>query len=141
MLPLCKNYKIGEPIQINYGYGQYSSNKVTLGFCNELMLSSGSPHVATAVFPHSLGCRLETIGHNTVTLWKCVGAVIGCGKISITNCGWKQNAILLAYITSGSVSGTFVFTACADMLYICSELSFPGACPQPQTLQGKRIFH
>ena len=91
------------------------------------MLSIGSPHVATAVFPHSLGCRLETIGHNTVTLWKCVGAVIGCGKISITNCGWKQNAILLAYITSGSDSGTFVFTACADMLYICSELSFPGA--------------
>ena len=102
------------------------------------MLGSRSPHVATAVFPHSLGCRLETIGHNTVTLWKCVGAVIGCGKISITNCGWKQNAILLAYITSGSDSGTFVFTACADMLYICSELSFPGACPQPHTLQGKR---
>ena len=90
------------------------------------MLGSGSPHVATAVFPHSLGCRLETIGHNTVTLWKCVGAVIGCGKISITVCGLKQNATLLAYITSGSDSGTFVFTAGADMLHICSDLSFPG---------------
>ena len=55
-----------------------------------------------------------------------VRAVIGCGKISITICGLKQNATLLAYITSGSDSGTFVFTACADMLHICSDLSFPG---------------
>ena len=35
------------------------------------MLSSGSPHVGTAVFPHGLGLRLETIRQNAVTIWKC----------------------------------------------------------------------
>ena len=48
-----------------------------------------------------------------------VRAVIGCGKISITNCGWKQNVILLAYITSGSDSRTFVFHC------MCRHISSP----------------
>ena len=37
----------------------------------KLMLSSGSPHVATAVFSNVLGFRLETIRQNAVTIWKC----------------------------------------------------------------------
>ena len=47
-----------------------------------------------------------------------VRAVIGCGKISITNCGWKQNVILLAYITSGSDSRTFVFHCMCRHIYL-----------------------
>ena len=51
-----------------------------------------------------------------------VRAVIGCGKISITNCGWKQNAILLAYITSGSDSRTFVFHCMCRHIYLFRPL-------------------
>ena len=88
------------------------------------MLSSGSPHVGTAVFQHVLGLRLETIRQNAVTIWKCqvFEPWLAVAKYQLPTAVWSRMPSYLLISLLVQTLGPFCSLQCSN--FMCRHVAY-----------------